>query len=193
MNQKNMDDKRKLAVIFPGIGYHYDKPLLFYSKKIAKNAGYEVIDVPYQIAPANIKGDSEKMQQSFLSALDQTRDQLKNIDFESYETILFISKSIGTCVASAYAKEKELHTYHVFYTPVEASFSYMEPNGIVFHGTKDPLVETELVKRECDRIGLPLYITEEGNHSLETGDVFKDLNQLREIMIQTDTYIRSIV
>ena len=26
---------KKLAVIFPGVGYHTDKPLLYYSKKIA--------------------------------------------------------------------------------------------------------------------------------------------------------------
>ena len=29
--------ENKLAVIFPGIGYHTDKPLLYYGKKLAKN------------------------------------------------------------------------------------------------------------------------------------------------------------
>jgi len=29
----------KIAVVFPGIGYHVDKPLLYYSKKIAASAG----------------------------------------------------------------------------------------------------------------------------------------------------------
>lgn len=28
----------KLAILFPGIGYHTDKPLLYYSKKILKKA-----------------------------------------------------------------------------------------------------------------------------------------------------------
>ena len=27
----------KLAVIFPGIGYHTDKPLLYFGKKLARN------------------------------------------------------------------------------------------------------------------------------------------------------------
>ena len=31
----------KLAVFFPGIGYHCDKPLLYYSQKLAKECGYE--------------------------------------------------------------------------------------------------------------------------------------------------------
>lgn len=29
----------KLAVFFPGIGYHCDKPLLYYSRKLVQNMG----------------------------------------------------------------------------------------------------------------------------------------------------------
>ena len=31
----------KLVVCFPGIGYHCDKPLLYYSRKLAAAAGYD--------------------------------------------------------------------------------------------------------------------------------------------------------
>ena len=31
----------KLVVCFPGIGYHCDKPLLYYSRKLAACAGYD--------------------------------------------------------------------------------------------------------------------------------------------------------
>ena len=37
----------KLAVLFPGIGYHCDKPLLYYAAKLAKAAKYEVLPVSY--------------------------------------------------------------------------------------------------------------------------------------------------
>ena len=30
---------RRLAVVFPGIGYHADKPLLYYSRKLAAQQG----------------------------------------------------------------------------------------------------------------------------------------------------------
>ena len=39
----------KLVVIFPGMGYNGDKPLLYYTKKLAKAAGYDVIDVTYEV------------------------------------------------------------------------------------------------------------------------------------------------
>ena len=39
---------KKTAVIFPGIGYHTEKPLLYYAKKLAKQSGYEITEVPYR-------------------------------------------------------------------------------------------------------------------------------------------------
>lgn len=38
-----MSQKRKLAVFFPGTGYHTDKPLFYYSRKIAAAKGYEAL------------------------------------------------------------------------------------------------------------------------------------------------------
>ena len=37
--------KKQLAVLFPGIGYHADKPLLYYSAKLARAHGCEVTTV----------------------------------------------------------------------------------------------------------------------------------------------------
>ena len=53
---------KKTAVIFPGIGYHTDKPLLYYSRKIAASQGYDVIEVPYGKFPKGVKGSKEKME-----------------------------------------------------------------------------------------------------------------------------------
>ena len=38
----------KLAIFFPGIGYHCDKPLLYYSRKLSQECGYkETITLSY--------------------------------------------------------------------------------------------------------------------------------------------------
>ena len=42
-----MSDK-KIAVIFPGMGYHSDKPLLYFSKRLAREKGYEVVEAHYE-------------------------------------------------------------------------------------------------------------------------------------------------
>lgn len=182
----------KLAVIFPGIGYHTDKPLLYYGKKLAKEYGFEIVEVTYGPFDSNVKGSPEKMKEAFLKALSQTEDYLKRIDFSKYSDILFISKSVGTAVASVFAKNHRLMTYNVYYTPVAGSFDFIGTEGIVFTGTKDPWVETDAVKQGCTEHDLPLYITEDGNHSLETGDVLKDVANLSVIMTHTRDYIESI-
>lgn len=53
----------KAAVFFPGIGYHCDKPLLYYSRKLAQECGYEeTIALSYTYDGGNIRGNEEKMQ-----------------------------------------------------------------------------------------------------------------------------------
>ena len=182
---------KKTAVIFPGIRYHTDKPLLYYSRKIAAAQGYDVIAIPYGKFPKGVKGSKEKMEKSFFSALEQAEQILKDVDFSENDDILFISKSVGTAVASAYAEKRGLHTRNVYYTPVEQSFQFMKRPGIVFTGTADPWVTFDAVEQGCRDGGFPLYVTEDGNHSLETGDVRRDLENLLKIMEITEEYIRT--
>lgn len=183
---------KKIAVIFPGIGYHADKPLLYYSKKLAASYGFEVREVPYGNFPKDVKGSAEKMEQAFVNALAQCEEILKDVAFEEYDRILFISKSIGTAVAAAYGKRKGLRTANVFYTPVEASLEFMSQPGIVFHGTKDPWAEAEPLHTACREKGYEVYTVEDGNHSLETGNVLQDIENMGVVMAVTDKYIRSV-
>ena len=54
----------KIACFFPGIGYTADRPLLYFSRKITKAAGYEIITVPYVGFESGIFGDKEKMKRA---------------------------------------------------------------------------------------------------------------------------------
>ncbi|MCD8104408.1 MAG: alpha/beta hydrolase [Lachnospiraceae bacterium] len=179
----------KLAVAFPGIGYHVDKPLLYYGKRVAASHGYELKDVPYGNFPPGVKGDVQKMESCFYLALEQAEEILKDVDFSAYEETLFLSKSVGTAIASAYGTKHGLKTKNVYFTPVAQSFPLMEQPGIVFHGTKDGWVETEIVKEECKKRDLPLFIIENANHSLETGEWERDLRNLLDVMREVDRYL----
>ena len=94
---------KKLAVFFPGIGYTVDKPLMHYSRKLATNAGFEIMLLPYTGFPANVKGDREKMDESYQIALAQSNEMLAGVDLSAYDEILFVGKSIGTIVAAVIA------------------------------------------------------------------------------------------
>ena len=79
----------KLAILFPGIGYHTDKPLLYYSKKILKNMDYEIKEIQF----TNLDFDLNKSKDE---AYKQAKNQIEKMDLGTYDSILLISKSIGT-------------------------------------------------------------------------------------------------
>lgn len=70
----NGEQNMKAAVFFPGIGYHCDKPLLYYSRKLAQECGYEeTIALSYTYDGGNIRGNEEKMQQHSKAFMNRQR------------------------------------------------------------------------------------------------------------------------
>jgi phosphoglycolate phosphatase len=181
----------RIAVLFPGIGYTCDKPLLYYSAKLAAERGFEVVRVPYGNFPPNVKGDPVRMYQCFLTAREQTEDLLSRVGWERYGEIVFFSKSVGTTVALSYACEHALKARHVLYTPLAETFQFPvgEGTAIAFHGTADPWVGTKELEKLCAERKIPLHITKKANHSLERGDVKKDLKTLRSVIEEAADFI----
>ena len=180
---------KKIACLFPGIGYTCDKPLLYYSWKLLKGQGWEVVPVPYTGFPSGVKGNPEKMQQSAQMALEQAEEILKEISWGEYSDILLIGKSVGTVVCAAYARRHCLQCRQVLFTPVEATFQFADSRSIAFHGTADPWAETKAIEDCCRRTGIPLYETEKANHSLETGEIDFDIENLRKTMQIVKAYV----
>ena len=90
----------QLAVLFPGIGYHIDKPLLYYSAKLARARGCEILAVQYPALPTGLRGHAEKIEQAVQIALSAAEEQLAAIDWTAYDRVFFLSKSIGTAIAA---------------------------------------------------------------------------------------------
>ena len=186
---------KKIAVIFPGIGYHVDKPLLYYSRMLARESGYEIAEVPYRNFPPKIRGDRDKMRQAFEIGLRQAEDIHSNIQFFEYEKVLIISKSIGTAIAAAYAASHHIRADHIWYTPLAETFEAMgdrDSHGaiIAFHGTRDPWASTPVLQTLCSDYSVPLFLTEGGNHSLETGRGLRDLRTLFDVMEKSKELIK---
>ena len=172
-----------IAVFFPGIGYHCDKPLLYFSRELAKETGYqELVNVSYAYHGGDIRGNPEKMRAAGLALFAQTEDALKEIRWDAYDDILFVSKSVGTAIAAAYARTRNI--------VVALTFDEHPRNGIAFTGTADPWVETETVVSGCAKAGLSLTVIEGANHSLETENPMRNLDILKEVMEKTRRFIR---
>ena len=183
---------KRIAVFFPGIDYHCDKPLLYYSRALAREAGYqEIVSVNYAYYAENLRGNTEKMREAGLALYAQAEETLREIRWDQWDDILFVSKSVGTAIAAAYAKRHQLVCRNVFYTPVALTFGEHPRGGIAFTGTSDPWVETDIVVEGCRKAGIPLTVIDGGNHSLETDDAPRDLDILKRVMAQTGEFIKN--
>lgn len=182
---------KKIAVFVPGIGYTVDRPLLYYSGKLAAGLGYEEIRLRFSGFPKKIIGDRSRMIESFNIASAQMEEQLKDFKPEEWNRIVFIAKSIGTIVSAEYQVKHGLYADNIYYTPVADTFRFARPSsGIAFHGTKDPWTTDVSVEDECRRLDIPCILVPGANHSLETGDIQADIREMEKIMLTTENYLR---
>ena len=185
----------KLAVIFPGIGYTNQKPLLYYSQKLAKTHGFDVIALDYKDFPSNSKGNDDKMNECFDIAWKQTCDQLSKVDFDKYtgedDCIFFFSKSIGTVMAARYALENNILAGQIYYTPLAETYKYVQDGyGLAFHGTNDPWADNETIERLSAEKHIELVEIPDVNHSLElTDSVVDDIDYVADVIETVEGYI----
>lgn len=178
----------KLVVCFPGIGYTCDKPLLYYSRKLAAAAGYgHTVLLQYTCRKDGLRDDSAALRAAFDVLYAQAETQLAAVDWGQYDDVLFISKSIGTAIATAYAQRHGIPCRHILYTPLALTFA--PQNAIAFLGTADPWSDVPAVVDLIQSSGTPLFLYENANHSLETGRVLHDLTTLQDIMRKTQDFL----
>lgn len=180
---------KKLAIIFPGMGYHKDKPLLYYSGKIARAFGFELFDIVYHDMPQKIQGDKKLILEAAMRAYTCATEQLSEINLSYYDEILLIGKSIGTVVAAKYNLEHRLGAKQLWYTPVEATFNFQDGNIEAFIGDNDPWSDICKVKELANIGGVPLSVYHGCNHSLESGDIISDINTILDVMEKTKQFI----
>ena len=196
-----MKNVTKLAVLFPGISYNGDRPLLYYGRKLAEKNGYTCKVLPYVYkGDRHIRGNVQKMEEAFQTLYAQAQELLADVDYDSFDEVLFISKSVGTVIAASYAKKlrgngilygsgEKAKLRHILYTPLEYTFRYEPENAVGFLGTADPWCVPEDVIRIAKEQNVPMHIYERADHSLETGDVSADLKILKDVMEKTAAFI----
>ena len=188
-----MGEEKKLAVLFPGIGYNFDRPLMRFSAEMARQFGYEVLNVGYTGFPKKIIGTAERLRESFDIAAAQTEKILKDVQFHDYSDVVFFSKSIGTIVAAEYALKHGIRAGQVLFTPFPETFSVpMSGKAVAFHGTADPWMDGKAVEKAAADADVPMYLYPDGNHSLETGDALRDIRTLEDVFGKVKDFLEQV-
>lgn len=180
----------KLCVVFPGIGYNADKPLLYYTKKYVRK-DYKTIDIKYAGDPKKAKSKKDNLMKFYQDSYRLVEDQLSDVDFSDYDDILFVSKSVGTALSEKYAREHHLHVRSILFTPLNFTFEGETSKAIAFSGSADPWIDLDEIMKLAEDHDVPLVLFNQANHSLETGDVMLDVKYLNDIMKEVIGFIEA--
>ncbi len=183
--------ERKLTVLFPGIGYHCDKPLLYYTRKLAKKYEHDVVEIRYEFEGEipGIKNNPDRMLEAIADFTEQAMKQLSDVVFDDFDSIIFVGKSIGTAIAARIARENDRPIRQLVYTPVPDTLQNLpRENVVVFHGLSDPWCENDIAEEARKATGFELHLVEGANHSLETGDPMEDLRIVRDVIDNAEKF-----
>ncbi|MFR8352202.1 MAG: hypothetical protein ACLVB1_05475 [Blautia obeum] len=129
------------------------------------------------------------MKQAFELAYEQTRTGSAGYRLEFLWQHSLYFQSIGTVIASAYASRHNIKGKSILFTPLTDTFSFARPGSIAFHGTADPWAETDSIRTLAEQKEVPLFLTPNANHSLETGDVQADLSIIKATLEHVNRFI----
>ena len=106
---------------------------------------------------------------------------MKDIDFASYDEIVFLSKSIGSVEAGVLAEKLGINVIQIFITPVEEAVCYCNADSYVVIGTQDKAFQ--IYKDYCDANNVKALYIDDANHSLELeGKPYQSVDILKTVM-----------
>lgn len=177
--------KKGLIVLFPGIRYSTDCPLLYYAGAKYKDRGYEVLEIKgYGLDDRKYSFEefSEKARKS-------VREQLQTTDFSQYREVVFAAKSMGTVLALWAEEYFELsHVVHVLLTPINLTLSLLDETKkvrFIVSGTADKMIDAGKLRAVCEKYHFPLRMIKHVGHGLEMpGNVYKSIDILKAVVKQ---------
>ncbi|MBP5473057.1 MAG: hypothetical protein J6Y12_10325, partial [Lachnospiraceae bacterium] len=169
-----------------------DRPLLYYSARILKNSGFDLLKVEFHDMPTDISEDDELKKLAVQLACEQTESSLAGVVFAAYQDIVFVGKSLGTIASAKYVADHGIPARQIWLTPVEKSFSFGSDNVVAFIGDSDLWSDLGKVRRMAERLGVDLSVITGGyNHSLERGSLKSDLKALETVLTKIEEFVRN--
>lgn len=181
--------RQALAVVFPGLTYTADMPLLFYTGALLRQRGCDLLQVNADYTIAEYQTLPPQERSAWLiadtqGALTAARQQ------SAYEKIVLVGKSIGTLALAYLVSQAGFDlAVTIWLTPlvrqtrlVEAASRHKGP-ALFIASTADPLYDAAAMQTIQSASAPSLYLLEGANHSLEIpGDTFRSLDILKGVM-----------
>ena len=183
-----------LAVLFPGLNYTCDMPLLFYPLKLLLARGAEVLQVRADYTAQAYRSLPPEERAAWLAADARAVVRAARLQGE-YARLVLVGKSIGT-IALASLVSLEPQAITIWLTPllrnplVTAAAEKNRAAALFVAGTADDLYDAVALKRIQAATQAEAELIEGGDHSLEIeGDFFASLRSLEQIMRAIDGFL----
>ncbi len=183
-------ETKKLAIIFPGLGYTCAMPLLYYTAAILKGLGFDVLLVEYKYL-RSFAALSEAEQRECISS-DAKAAYETAISQRRYHEVVLVGKSIGTLAMSCALENQTipLNTKLIWFTPllkdeyVYANIKACKLKSLFLIGSEDPHFTAEAAKSLAGMKQNKVIVVEDANHSLEVEgkDVAHNISMLHTIV-----------
>ena len=179
-----------LALIYPGLRYSCDKPLLHYTTEILLDLGFDVLQLWADYDNPEFQGASQAEQT--VQLIEDGKALLQaGIQSNSYSNLILAGKSLGTLTMAFILSEKlkipKLKT--IWFTPLfylpPVSKTVLELNDPAFvAGSKaDHTFDSVTVKQLPEKANIEFHVIENANHSLEVpGDPLRSTQILSSLM-----------
>ena len=187
----------KLAVLYPGMRYTCDRPLLYFTTELLLSRGYDVLQLwsRYGSAEFNQLSQSEKTIQIIAdgqSLLESGRQA------GSYEQLLLCGKSLGTLTMAFILNGDHdfSHLRTVWLTPlihlppVAKAILKIDSPAFVAGSLADPAFKSGPVDQIEAKPGTTTFLAEGADHSLEMpGDPLHSLKILDQVIAKLSEFV----
>jgi len=170
-----------LIVLFPGIRYSAECPLLYYAALEYKRRGYKVISVDYGVS------SSAELEEYFSKAAAGVKKFFSDFNFSEYGDIVFASKSVGTALALKAQDDFNLkRARHILLTPINLTLPLMQTERIykcIVSSRADSYIDIAKLEELAKEKDLPLTVFDCLGHRLESdGDALENVKLLEGIV-----------
>lgn len=178
-----------LAVIYPGLHYTCDMPVLYYPSMLLAGRSADVLQMKtdYTSSAFHSASPEEKMEWMSVDGLAGLRAGREQRD---YKHLILIGKSIGTLVlASLISQDLPTNTQIIWLTPLLrrpelVKFAQRSSYASLYLlGSSDPNYDPTALKRIQGATGASIRVFDGANHSLEIpGQIHASLQIITELL-----------